>query len=325
MLSLVLSRYRADSEIAMPPQILVVEDERLTALDVQATLEGMGYSVPVTVASGEAALRSAADSRPDLVLTDIHLTGELDGIATARELRERWDVPVVYLTAFADDATLERAKLTRPYGFLSKPFNERTLRSTIEVALQQHALELERRRQRELLTAQAEELRNLSLRDELTGLYNRRGFLTLGEQHLKVGGRGNRSVVVLMADLDGLKRINDTQGHQAGDSAIRAMADVLRQTFRDGDVVARLGGDEFAVLAVDATPSAEQLLHERLEHQLELWNRVPGRRFVLGSSFGSVARELGPQDDLLDLMGKADAIMYEEKKAKKASRLGQAA
>ena len=119
-------------------RILVVEDEPIVALDLQRRLEKMGYSVPAVAASGPEALASADLSAPDLVLMDINLEGEFDGVETAEKIRTHHRVPVVYLTAYSNDETLERAKVTEPYGYLLKPFDERELQTTIEIALYRH-------------------------------------------------------------------------------------------------------------------------------------------------------------------------------------------
>lgn len=123
--------------------ILVVEDEAITARDIRTRLERLGYEVPAIVHSGEEALALAERQRPDLVLMDIRLAGPMDGIETARQLRERFGVPVTYLTAYADESTIARAKQTMPYGFLLKPLEERELHSTIQMALYRHHLEEE--------------------------------------------------------------------------------------------------------------------------------------------------------------------------------------
>ncbi len=118
-------------------RILVVEDEPIVALDLQLRLQRMGYDVPVVVASGEEAVTSARHSPPHLVLMDINLEGEMDGVEAADELARHY-IPVVYLTAYSNDRTLERAKITEPYGYLLKPFEERELQTTIEVAIYKH-------------------------------------------------------------------------------------------------------------------------------------------------------------------------------------------
>jgi PAS domain S-box-containing protein len=122
-------------------QILVVEDEYIVAKDIQETLSSLGYHVPSIAASGDEALKIIMEEQPDIVLMDIVLKGELDGIQTADKIRLKYDIPVIYLTAYADDATLKRAKVTEPYGYLIKPYQERELHSTIEMALYRQRME----------------------------------------------------------------------------------------------------------------------------------------------------------------------------------------
>jgi two-component system cell cycle sensor histidine kinase/response regulator CckA len=121
--------------------IFVVEDEVIIADDIKSYLQKFGYKVPLIATSGEEALKRVRDIRPDLILMDIVLRGEMDGIETAEKIRSEFDVPVVYLTAFADDETLERAKITEPFGYIIKPFEERDLYTTIEMALYKHKME----------------------------------------------------------------------------------------------------------------------------------------------------------------------------------------
>ncbi|RZN37721.1 MAG: response regulator [Methanophagales archaeon ANME-1-THS] len=125
------------------PQILVVEDERIVATGIRNMLGTLGYRVPAVAASGEEAIKKAAEIQPDLVLMDIVLQGDMDGIQAAEHIRARFNIPVVYLTAYADEATVRRAKMTAPYGYLLKPFNERELHAAIEMALYKHMMERE--------------------------------------------------------------------------------------------------------------------------------------------------------------------------------------
>jgi PAS domain S-box-containing protein len=124
-------------------QILVVEDEGVVARSIQNDLEGMGYEVPEVACSGEEAIRQAVERQPDLVLMDVVLKGDIDGIEAAEQIRQKRDIPIVYLTAYEDSATLSRAKATEPFGYLVKPFEERELHTTIEMALHKHRLEMQ--------------------------------------------------------------------------------------------------------------------------------------------------------------------------------------
>ena len=124
-----------------PIKILVVEDEVIVAEDIGFRLKKLGYIVIATVASGEEAIEKIAENRPDLVLMDIVLKGDMDGVTAAEKIRNRVDIPTVFLTAYADDQTLQRAKLTNPFGYIIKPFQQNDLRVAIEIALHRHEIE----------------------------------------------------------------------------------------------------------------------------------------------------------------------------------------
>jgi PAS domain S-box-containing protein len=116
-------------------RIMIVEDEGLVALAIEKSLKTFGYEVPITVSTGEDAVRKVVEVEPDLVLMDIKLKGEIDGVEAADRIRNSFHVPIVYLTAYSEDKTLERARLTEPFGYITKPFEERTLQATVEMAL----------------------------------------------------------------------------------------------------------------------------------------------------------------------------------------------
>jgi PAS domain S-box-containing protein len=122
------------------PSIFVVEDERIVAEDIGETLKKLGYMISGIAVSGETALEKIRETPPNLVLMDIHLAGEMDGIEAAGQIHTLFDIPVIYLTAYADNELLERAKLTEPYGYILKPFNDREVHSVIELALYKHAI-----------------------------------------------------------------------------------------------------------------------------------------------------------------------------------------
>ena len=122
-------------------KILIVEDEIITAKDIKESLQDMGYTVIAVVSSGEEAIKKINEDNPDLVLMDIMLQGEMDGIETAKQIRSHFNIPVVYLTAYSDKEILERAKITEPFGYIIKPFNERELNTNIEIAIYKHDME----------------------------------------------------------------------------------------------------------------------------------------------------------------------------------------
>lgn len=122
-------------------RIFVVEDESIVALNLQNRLKNLGYDIAGTASSGEEAVIKCEESRPDLVLMDIMLRGEMDGIAAAEQIRSKLRIPVVYLTAYADNVTLDRARITEPFGYILKPFEIKEIRTTVEIALYKHQME----------------------------------------------------------------------------------------------------------------------------------------------------------------------------------------
>ncbi len=144
------------------PRIVIVEDEGIVALQIRTSLEQRGYPVAGVFATGEEALEKLGAAAPDLVLMDMKLQGRLDGIETAALLRERHDLPVVFLTAHSEDATVERAKRAEPYGYLLKPFNIQELYIAIEVAVHKHRIDREKEMLTSELRAALEKVKQLS-------------------------------------------------------------------------------------------------------------------------------------------------------------------
>ena len=124
-------------------RIMIVDDEVIVAEDLKERLKGLGYDVVAVASTGKDAITKAEESGPDLILMDIQLKGDMDGIEAAQEIKRRYDISVVYLTAYSDQATLDRAKVTTPFGYLIKPFVERELYSTIEMALYKQKIDKE--------------------------------------------------------------------------------------------------------------------------------------------------------------------------------------
>jgi len=137
------------------PRILIIENEILIARELKARLKGLDYAVVGIVLSGREAIQAASELRPDIVLMDIVLKGALDGISAADEIRTRFDIPVVYVTAYADESTLKRAKVTEPYGYIVKPFSESEVHAAIEMALYKHQKERNLREAKEAGLLQA--------------------------------------------------------------------------------------------------------------------------------------------------------------------------
>mgnify|MGYP001277990399 FL=1 len=302
--------YFARSE---PLAILLVEDEGIVAQDLQETLIHIGYRVAGVASEGVQAVCMAEELHPDLIVMDVGLQGDIDGIQAARMILERSHIPVIFLTGHRDTETLQRAVRAGPLGYILKPFQEVELRSAIEVAIHKHRADVALREREEALRRNAELLKSLSLVDELTQLHNRRGFFELARQTLKIAKREHYSMGLFFIDLNGLKQINDALGHLAGDQALRDAASVLRQTFRDSDILARIGGDEFVALAhVIRDTSA---LRQRLRSHLTEFNEKNNKPYALDVSIGTTVVNVTTDDDIESMIARADAAMYEEKRA----------
>jgi diguanylate cyclase (GGDEF)-like protein/PAS domain S-box-containing protein len=161
-----------------------------------------------------------------------------------------------------------------------------------------------------------EKLRELAILDDLTGLYNRRGFIALATQQLKAARRSKRNALVLFADLNNLKHINDMLGHKDGDQALVDAAHVLHRTFRDSDVIARVGGDEFAILAIETDGHSLDSIRARLDAALRMANSDRERAFELSISIGAAAYDHARNDTVEELLAWADRAMYEHKRAR---------
>jgi diguanylate cyclase (GGDEF)-like protein len=194
---------------------------------------------------------------------------------------------------------------TLPGDARSQPVSELLMRA-VRCATKQYMLQAE--------------LGNLALTDELTGLYNRRGFMALAERQLKLGRRSGREMLLFVMDVDRLKQINDSFGHPEGDRALKRTADALGQTFRDSDVVARLGGDEFAVLAVEAAGHSEATIKARLSECLKS-NSAEQSRYEISLSLGVARFDPRKRISIGELMAKADQAMYEQKRRRSRPHL----
>lgn len=218
-------------------------------------------------------------------------------------------LPIIVLTENIDEQVEMSTVQAGAQDFLVKE----EIRPPMLARAVRHAIERHR-----LLTA----LRSLSLIDDLTGLYNRRGFADLGEQYLKLARRSARGVCIVFLDVDRFKSINDSLGHHVGDRALITVSDILKATFRRSDILARLGGDEFAVLALEASGESSELLIERLREGFREFNRSGQEPYQLSVSIGMTRREADIRMRLEDLVSEADDAMYYEKRHKPRMALG---
>jgi diguanylate cyclase len=210
-------------------KILIVEDESIIAEDISDSLISLGYRITGMVYSGEEAIEAAAKFRPDLVLMDVNLQGEIDGITAAAEIRSRFQIPVVYLTAYADENTLRRVNATKPFGYIVKPFEEKNLHTTIQLALHRHEY------------------------DSLTNLPNRSVLREQLNQVLEKQKELPAIIPVITLSLDRINRINSTLGHDIGDSVLCKVAQRLSNCRENINIVARLEAAEFAIVIQPVT------------------------------------------------------------------------
>ncbi|MFH1437735.1 MAG: diguanylate cyclase, partial [Pseudomonadota bacterium] len=163
-----------------------------------------------------------------------------------------------------------------------------------------------------------EEISALALLDELTSLYNRRAFIMMAQQQLRLAERAARDMFLLFIDVDNLKGINDSHGHRNGDMALIETAKILRSTFRRSDIIARVGGDEFVVLAVEARRDCGELLQGRLQQAVDAFNDRAGRPYGLSLSVGVAKYDPAAPGDIDELMAQAGKAMYQDKRARKS-------
>lgn len=236
----------------------------------------------------------------DVVLLDLNLP-DATGLETLRKVGTRFpEVPVVVLTGVHNEEAGLAAVNCGAEDFLVK--------GEVEGGQVARSLRYAAERHRAL-----RELRNLSLVDELTGLHNRRGFITLGTRHLELAARTGRHCTVFYVDLDGMKQINDEHGHAEGDSALRAAAEVLRRSFRASDILGRLGGDEFAALGTNSPPEPPQSVLDRIREEVRRFNAAAARPWALSLSVGTARFVHGVDITIEDLLSQADKGMYQDK------------
>ena len=267
-------------------KILIVEDESIIAEDISDSLISLGYRITGMVYSGEEAIEAAAKFRPDLVLMDVNLQGEIDGITAAAEIRSRFQIPVVYLTAYADENTLRRVNATKPFGYIVKPFEEKNLHTTIQLALHRHEY------------------------DSLTNLPNRSLLREQLNQVLEKQKELPAMIPVITLSLDRINRINSTLGHDIGDSVLCKVAQRLSNCRENINIVARLEAAEFAIVIQpvtekqDAAKIAQNILDIVAQPMI-----VKGSELYLTASIGI---SLSPSDasDGDQLLKNAYTAMY---------------
>ena len=292
----------ASGEKRHRPLILVVEDDEDARIVITELLRPR-YDVDA-VGDGETALKRAAELKPDLVLLDLFLPG-MDGFGALTGLRRNSktaDTPVIFLSAQGDAETKSQGLSLGAADYLAKPFSEQELMARVDRTLK--------------LAAQKEHFRALAQTDGLTGLPNFRSFHARLEEEVSRARRYGHPLSCAMVDLDGLKEINDRLGHAAGNRAIVALADAVREELRDTDFAARYGGDEFVVLLPQTSDSQGAQFAERLRQRLIEVSDAAG--LPVRGSIGVAAvnaDELDSAEAAEDLLRRADEALYRAKRS----------
>jgi diguanylate cyclase (GGDEF)-like protein len=283
------------------------------------TLESWGHEV-IEASDGAQAwhVLQRADA-PKFAILDLTMP-EMDGITVCRQVRQDQNATPVYIILL----TSKSSKLDIVMGleagaddYVTKPFDADELHARVKVGIRMVELQVSlAQRVAELEQAQ-DTLRNLSLTDDLTGLYNRRGFFALADQHLKTARRAKRLVSLIYIDMDDLKAINDTHGHKEGSHALQEIAEVLRSTFRSSDIIARIGGDEFVILETYSEQNEGQNSVVRLQDNLRRRNVESARNYELSLSIGVALVDSDDSLTIEALLTQGDGLMYEEKRNKR--------
>jgi len=282
-------------------RILLVDDNMVILDTLEKGLSLSGYQCTVAMSPSHA-LELFSKNVFDVMVSDI-LLPEMSGFElTAKVKKIRPDTTIIIMTGLIDEFSYDDAMGAGASDFIKKPFSLKELIARIE-----HAKKHER-------------LYDISLRDELTGLYNRRGFFVLSEQLLKTSIRQQKGLFMLYGDLDGLKGINDVLGHQKGDWALINIANILKETFRGSDIIARLGGDEFAVMPIETTEDSIGIVLDRLEKAIESDNAKNKRAYELSFSIGTAYFDPWSPCTVDELLSQADKSMYEQKRSRQKAK-----
>ena len=281
--------------------LLVEHNETDARILLNLIRHGAGESVEVVwVSSFMEALGHLRKGDFDAMLLDLFLP-DSDGVESIRRVSDRADIPIIALTQeSASVAGIDVLMAGAEDSFIKECVNSQNMIRAVRYAIARHR--------------RIGELQALSQTDELTGLYNRRAFMTLGSHQIKIARRQRHSVTLAFADLDGLKAINDRCGHMWGDFALKDISTILRNTFRESDVISRIGGDEFAILWISEHPPAPAVLHTRLRAGLEAYTALETRPYQLSLSIGFSLYPGDSETSLEDMLFETDQRMYVDKR-----------
>ncbi len=244
--------------------------------------------------------------KTDVILLDLTLLDSW-GLDTFKKVKsESADIPLIVLTSNDDGSLALKTIQEGGQDYIVKgQIDSNSLVRSILYAMERHRIKTR--------------LEDLTFLDELTGLCNRRGFVSIAEQHIKYAQRASKNLLVVYADLDGMKGINDILGHLEGDLALIEMANILKKTFRESDVIARIGGDEFAIIALQDYKTDIDTIRESLQKRIDDWDESTKYSFNLSISIGIAYYDNTTPCSIDQLLNKADKMMYKEKRTKDIS------
>ena len=300
-------------------RILIAEDETVSRRILKMTLESWGHEV-IEAKDGAVALQILQNDRPPkLAILDLSMP-EMDGITVCKQVRQNSSATPVYIILLTANTRKELIVTGLEAGaddYVTKPFDTDELHARVKVGMRMVDLQMSlAQRVAELELAQ-ESLRNLSLTDDLTGLYNRRGFFALAKQQLSSARREGRHASLVYIDMDGLKRLNDTHGHEIGSRVIQEVGDILRETFRSSDLIARIGGDEFVVFETSNDQIDEGTDVQRLQDNVTRHNAQQARDYEISLSIGVASMDSDSSMTLEELLKNGDKTMYQQKRNKR--------
>jgi diguanylate cyclase (GGDEF)-like protein len=284
-----------------PIKILLLEDNPGDARLFTEKLKDISsqrYEI-THVSSLDEGLSILADKAIDIILLDLGLP-DSQRLDTLIKLKSQvLEIPIVVLTGIDDEEIALCAVQQGAQDYLVKQkINAEVIFRVIRFAIERQKLQ--------------DAVRSLALIDDLTGLFNRRGFFTLAEHHLKLAERMHKNFYLIFSDIDDMKKINDIFGHIQGDLVLKKVADILRYSFRDSDIIARIGGDEFVVLIPDTGDYSAERTINRFQKNINKYNKKEKKNLSLSMGMANFHPNL--KFSLQDLLDKADKHLYEEKK-----------
>ncbi len=281
--------------------ILVVDDSKTNLSVLGTILLDDGYHVALA-SSGREALEHTQKESPDLILLDV-IMPNMDGFEVCRQLKANTstkDIPVIFLTALAETSYKLKAFEAEGVDYITKPFVQEEVLARVNVHVK--------------LKKALEKLEDMSLKDELTGVYNRRFAYEILTKQIQTANRDNGHFVICFIDIDHLKRVNDSYGHSAGDELIITVATTLQNSIRSSDFLFRMGGDEFLLLFPKAKLKESRDLVERFRKKISK-KKIQG--IPINFSFGLSEYSPGDLSSTSDLIKLADSEMYKDKLRKK--------